>query len=111
MSSANLLIRTTLAVLLLALSVGAHAVDEAEVVKLEQQCEAAREAKIAPLREAEIAKCKADKHEDPAYCDRYWRDNGNPVRRPDGSMKPRLFHDIPECTVSWKAREDFRKGN
>lgn len=110
MSPANARIRL-LTALLLGFTSSAYALDESEVVQLEQQCEAAREARLAPLREAEIAKCKADKPEDPAYCDRYWRDYGNATRRPDGTMKPRLFHDIPECVASWKARADFRNGN
>jgi hypothetical protein len=43
-----------------------------DVAALEAKCEAEREAKIKPLRDAEIAKCKADQNNDPGYCDRFW---------------------------------------
>lgn len=89
----------------------AHALDEAEVQALEARCEAAREARLKPLREAEIAKCKADKRNDPAYCDRFWADYGNAVRLPNGRMQPRLFDDLPECTAAYKARRQLNLGS
>jgi hypothetical protein len=75
-----------------------------DVAKLEAQCEAAREVKIKPLRDAEIAKCKADASNDPAYCERFWRDYGNATRRANGTMSPRLFDDLPECIAATNAR-------
>jgi hypothetical protein len=55
----------------------------------------------------EIARCKADAHNDPAYCERYWKDYGNAVRRPDGTMTPRMFDDLPACVAAFKARRDL----
>ena len=78
--------------------------DEAEVKALEQACEAAREVKLKPLREAEIARCKAEPRSDPAYCERYWSDYGNAIRLPNGTMQPRLFDDLPECVTAAEAR-------
>src|SRR5262245_18218232 len=82
----------------------------AEVAALERKCEEAREAKLKPLREAEIAKCKASKREDPAFCDRYWSDYGNAVRQPNGTMSPRKFDDLPECVAAENARTKLRLG-
>jgi hypothetical protein len=78
-----------------------------DVAALEAQCEAEREAKIRPLREMEIAKCKADQHNDDAYCERYWKGYGNAVRAANGSMIPRMFGDLPVCVAAFKARKAF----
>jgi hypothetical protein len=83
---------------------------ESDVVALETQCEAEREAKIKPLRDMEIAKCKADSHNDPAFCERFWKDYGNAVRAANGSMVPRMFNDLPVCVAALKARRDFADG-
>jgi hypothetical protein len=79
----------------------------ADVEALEAQCEAEREARIKPLRDMEIAKCKADSHNDPDYCDRYWRDYGNAMRTTKGAMTPRMFDDLPVCVEAYKARKDL----
>jgi hypothetical protein len=81
-----------------------------DVTQLEARCEAAREANIKPLRDAEIAKCKADAHNDPDYCERYWRDYGNAKRNANGTMSPRLFDDLPACVDARKAREALNQG-
>lgn len=81
----------------------ARADDEAAVREMEQQCEAAREAKLKPMREAEIARCKQGRS-DPGFCERHWRDLGNAVRLPNGNMKPRMFDDLPECVAAQEAR-------
>ena len=78
---------------------------ESDVAALEARCEAEREVKIKPLREMEIAKCKADRRNDDAYCDRYWKDYGNAVRAANGTMIPRMFHDLPVCVAAFKARK------
>jgi hypothetical protein len=75
-----------------------------DVAALEAQCEAEREAKIKPLREMEIAKCKADENNDPAFCERFWKDYGNAVRVANGII-PRMFSDLPVCVAAFKARK------
>lgn len=75
-----------------------------EVSRLEAACEAAREARLKPLREAEIRKCKAEPRNDPAWCDRFWADYGNATRRPNGTMTPRMFDDLPQCAQAEAAR-------
>jgi len=87
-----------------ALALNADSLDEAEVAALEARCEAAREERLKPLRDAEIAKCKADKRNDPEYCERFWSDYGDAVRLPNGRMQPRMFDDLPECVAAYEAR-------
>ncbi len=64
---------------------------------LDRRCEDAREAKIAPLRAAEIAKCIETETGDQKWCETFWADYGDPVRTASGMITPRLFHDLPEC--------------
>lgn len=64
---------------------------------LDQRCDVAREKVIAPLREAEIAKCKEEKRNDPGWCERFNADYGNGGRTVSGGYHPRLFNDLPEC--------------
>jgi hypothetical protein len=78
---------------------------ERDVVALEEQCEQAREAKLKPLRDAEIAQCKTQNRNDPEYCERYFRDYGDASKNASGVMKPRLFDDLPECVAALKARQ------
>ena len=93
------------AALLLAPSIGVLADQTSDVEALEAQCEQQREANIKPLRDREIAKCKADANNDPAYCERYWKTYGNAVRTANGSMTPRMFNDLPVCLEAFKARK------
>jgi len=67
------------------------------LAELDRRCDDARERKIAPLREAEIAKCKQDKRNDPAWCERFNADFGDAGRTISGTMRPRMFDDLPEC--------------
>jgi hypothetical protein len=76
-----------------------------EVAALESQCAAEREAKIKPLRDAEVTKCKAARPDDPSYCERYWSDYGNAKRLSNGTMSPRMFDDLPSCVSAYQARK------
>jgi len=98
------------AIIALALS-GVVMADEAAVRALEQKCEAAREVKLKPLREAEIARCKAEKRNDASECERYWSDYGDAIRLPNGAMQPRMFHNLPECLAADEARRKLGLGN
>lgn len=89
----------------IAVAVAAGAADTPDVAALQAQCEVAREAKLKPIRNAEIAKCKASERNDPAWCERFYVDYGNAVRRPNGTMSPRMFNDLPECIAAEKARK------
>lgn len=79
----------------------------ADVATLEAQCEQAREALIKPLRDAQITKCKADPHNDPDHCEHFWASYGDAYRRPNGTMAPRMFDDLPVCVKARQARKDL----
>ena len=74
------------------------------LAQLDQRCEAARQAKIAPLREAEIKKCKAQPRNDPAFCERHNADFGEGGRNVNGTVRPRMFDDLPECVEALQER-------
>lgn len=97
--------RSFLILVLLGPPLVALADEAANVAALEAKCDAARAAHIKPLRDAEIAKCKADGRNDPGYCERYWSDYGNAHRMANGVMSPRMFDDLPECMAAAQARK------
>jgi hypothetical protein len=72
--------------------------------ELDQRCQAAREKKIAPLRSAEIAHCKASERNDPEFCERFWRDYGESTVTADGVFVPRMFWDLPACVTAFEER-------
>jgi len=74
------------------------------VADLDRRCEDAREKLIAPLREAEIAKCKQQEDTDPARCERFYVDYGDGGRTASGGTFPPMFHDLPECTDALEER-------
>jgi Domain of unknown function (DUF4124) len=78
------------------------------VADLDLRCDEAREKMIAPLRDAEIAKCKQDKREDPAFCEQFNADYGDGGRTMNGSIRPRMFDDLPECVEA--LQEENRRG-
>ena len=90
--------------LLLFLLTGAasSAADQSDAEKqaeLDQSCEAARERKLAPIREDIYSECLEKKQGDAAYCrrsaDAY---NGN---RPGGAPR---FYELPECEAAFNFR-------
>ncbi len=84
-----------------------HSLDE-----LDNRCDVARERKIAPLRKEEIEKCKADKRNDPGWCERFFIDYGEGGRTVHGAMRPRMFDDLPECVDALNERNRrARSGN
>jgi hypothetical protein len=97
------------AFLLLGVPIAALADRASDVAALEARCEKEREAQIKPLRDAKIAQCKAEGRNDPGYCERFWSDYGNAVRRPNGTMTPRMFDDLPVCLEAFKARRDLNR--
>ena len=70
--------------------------------ELDQRCEAARERKLAPIRDDIYRECLDKKQGDAAYCRRYADAyNGN---RPGGAPR---FYELPECEAAFK----FRNGH
>ena len=72
--------------------------------ELDARCERAREAKIAPLRAAEIESCKRDTRNDPAWCESFNADFGEGGRTVTGAIRPRMFDDLPECVEALDER-------
>ncbi len=72
--------------------------------ELDSRCDVARERKIAPLRKEEIEKCKADRHNDPEFCERFFKDYGEGGRTVHGAVRPRMFDDLPECVDALNER-------
>ena len=79
-----------------------------DVAALEAQCEQQREALIKPLRNAEIAKCKADAHNDPDHCEHFWASYGDAYRGANGTMAARMFDDLPICQQADRARKQLQ---
>lgn len=78
--------------------------------ELEQRCEEMREARIAPLREAEIEKCKAEKAMEPARCESYYKDYGNATRGAGGKYTERMFNDLGPCVKAREMQSKTREG-
>ena len=83
-------------------------VSEMSLAELDQRCEVAREAKIAPLRAAEIERCKSQPRSDPAWCERHNADFGDGGRNVNGTFRPRMFNDLPECVEAMQERNRRR---
>jgi hypothetical protein len=77
---------------------------EMSLAELDRRCEDAREERIAPLKEAEIAKCIQTETGDQAWCETFWADYGDSRQTVSGALTPRLFHDLPECTEALDER-------
>jgi hypothetical protein len=76
----------------------AHAQDAvARVDAANARCEAARAARLAPLRARKIAVCKRSARPPTAGCETFystWGDNSNHA---NGSVVRGLFYDLPAC--------------
>ena len=78
------------------------------LAQFDSRCEEAREAKIAPLREAEIEHCKSQPRSDPAFCESHNADFGDGGRTESGTIRPRMFDDLPECVEALQERNRRR---
>jgi len=78
------------------------------LAELDGRCEEAREAKIAPLRDAEIEHCKAQPRSDPAFCESHNADFGDGGRTVSGTIRPRMFDNLPACVEALQERNRRR---
>jgi len=74
--------------------------------ELGNQCEAAREAKLAPERDALIQACIQEKKKTPEKCERFYADYGAGGRTAAGAGRVRLYNNLPECEVFYKAEKE-----
>lgn len=97
-----------LCILMLSLSTGAAGeIDRVKKQKeLDKACEAAREKKLAPLRDRYIEECVEQWKKDSAYCERYYSDYGARM-----GNRPPLFYDLPECVAAFEYRHSQREAN
>ena len=76
--------------------------EEKDIASLKAACEAAREQKLAPEREALIKEC-VEKGKEEEYCLRYYADYGAGGRTAAGGHRAPLYFDLPECQALDKA--------
>ena len=89
------------------------------IQELERQCEAAREALIAPLRQEAIDTCIADRtsgrsgtrssRDAREHCERFYVDFGQGGTTQSGGFRQRMFHDIPECQALYEAERSGQR--
>jgi hypothetical protein len=92
---------------LLAASFAGAAADDRQLTqqKLDADCEAARERKLAPEREKFVDECVRDKLKDSReQCKLFYSDYG----ARSGTRAP-LYYDLPECVKAFKYRESYRQ--
>jgi hypothetical protein len=76
---------------------------EAKQARLDAVCEAARQAKLAPLRYEYIGECVTNKElPSKQECERFYADYGERMGR-----RAPLYYDLPECVTAF----DFQQGN
>ncbi len=89
-----------LTLVLLASAAAAETFDQKQA-RLDAECEAAREAKLAPERERLVEECVETKQRrDRAACERFYADYGNQT----GNRAP-LHMDLPECVKAFEHRQ------
>lgn len=71
--------------------------------QLDAACEAAREIKLAPERQAYIEECVSEWGRTREYCTHFYRDYGDTLYREDGEIQRyALYYDLPECEKAWR---------
>ena len=110
----------SVAILLLMFSVVLPVTPQASSLQqLKKQCEDAREARIAPLRQEAIDTCIADREggrsgsrssrDAREHCERFYADFGQGNTTRAGGFQQRMFHDIPECQALYEAEQSGRR--
>ncbi|MBL8202083.1 MAG: hypothetical protein JNK40_14035 [Chromatiales bacterium] len=94
----------SLLILLAAVAGAADQSDAERQAELDQRCEAARDEKLAPIREEVYAECLEGRKGDEAYCRRYA--DGYNGERIGGSPR---FYELPECEAAFRFRNRNRK--
>ena len=78
---------------------GAALGSEPSLEQLRQRCEAAREVKLAPLREQAIQDCvsRPRSTRNRAQCEEFYRDFGQGGGTVGGGFRAPMFIEVPEC--------------
>ena len=83
----------------------ALAVTDADVAKLQQQCEAVREEALVPIRAQKIQSCIEQQLRSKGHCERYYTTYGNVAPGPSGAPQQGYFYNLPECKAWLEARD------
>ena len=81
---------------------GTH--DTAErVAALDKKCEAARQARLAPIRARKIEQCIRGGERPGESCEIFYSTYGNNSNHANGSVVRGRFYDLPACVAAKKA--------
>jgi hypothetical protein len=93
--------RSALVIIVILLTTGGALADSSQA-QLDAACEAAREKKLAPLRQNLVKECAAKGEKNEAECTRYYADwDGG-----RGAGKSKRFYDLPECEQAFDRQRD-----
>lgn len=90
----------------------AFAQSEAELKRLDQldrKCEAARAAKLAPIRAELIDKCVRINRRPREACESEFAHYGDTKGTAQGKAVAGMFYDLPECVAAFEARQEYRR--
>lgn len=87
---------------------GSGPITKAELEKLKQQCDEAREKYLAPLRKSAVEECIANKVKSPEECEKFYHDLGESGITEQGNFRQRRFHNIPQCQPYYEAERKYR---
>jgi len=92
---------------LLCLQVGAQSrtPTDAEVKKLQSECEAKRQVKLEPIRAQKTQTCIEQQLRSKGHCERYYTTYGNVSPGPSGAPQQGYFYDLPECQLWLESRD------
>ncbi len=98
--------RTFAAAICLLLSTAAPAQQAVQTVDaLNARCEAARQQKLAPIRERKIAECERSAQKPTAGCATFYSTYGDNSAHANGSVVRGRFYDLPECRRANRAAQ------
>lgn len=88
---------------------GQSEAERARLQELDRQCEAARQAKLAPMRRDLIERCVREDKRPRADCEAEFGPWGETRGRAGGGAVGGLFYDLPECVAATQARARYRQ--
>ena len=75
-----------------------------QVAALDKKCEAARQAKLAPIRARKVDQCvRHGGRPHAASCETFYSTYGNNSNHANGSVVRGRFYDLPQCVAAKKA--------
>lgn len=98
----------SVALLGLLVSLPVMGLNDSDVKKLQDKCEAARSKALEPIRAQKTQTCIEQQLRSKGHCERYYNTYGNVTPSPSGSPQVGYFYDLPECQAWLEAREKLR---